>query len=87
MNKNVVFQDLGLVDYKKCWDYQESIFSEILQTKSLNRSAYKKKPTENHVVFCEHPHVYTLGKNGDENNLLVNSNYLKERGACFVFLV
>ena len=83
MNKNVVFQDLGLVDYKKCWDYQESIFSKILQTKSLNRSTDKKTPTENHVIFCEHPHVYTLGKNGDKNNLLVNSNYLKKRGADF----
>tara|TARA_B100000287_G_scaffold429448_1_gene482819 strand:- start:170 stop:871 length:702 start_codon:yes stop_codon:yes gene_type:complete len=82
-NKTVFFKDLGLIDYKKCWDYQESIFSKILQTKSLNKHNQKKTPTENHVFFCEHPHVYTLGKNGDENNLLVNSEYLKKCGADF----
>ena len=83
MNKQVDFQDLGLIDYKKCWDYQEELFSEILAIKSLNRKEEKTNKTNNYLLFCEHPHVYTLGKSGDEKNLLVNEEYLKSRGATF----
>jgi lipoyl(octanoyl) transferase len=83
MNKQVSFRDLGLIDYKKCWDFQEELFSEILAVKSLNRKEKKTVNTKNHLIFCEHPHVYTLGKSGDENNLLVNEDYLKSRGATF----
>ena len=83
MNKKVDFQDLGLIDYKKCWDYQEELFSEILTIKSSNRKEEKTNKTNNYLLFCEHPHVYTLGKSGDEKNLLVNEEYLKSRGATF----
>ena len=83
MNKRVDFQDLGLIDYKKCWDYQEELFSEILAIKSSNRKEEKTNKTNNYLLFCEHPHVYTLGKSGDEKNLLVNEEYLKSRGATF----
>lgn len=83
MNKQVSFKDLGLIDYKKCWDFQEELFAEILTVKSSNRKEGKKIATKNHLIFCEHPHVYTLGKSGDEKNLLVNENYLKSRGATF----
>ena len=83
MNKKVDFQDLGLIDYKKCWDYQEELFSEILAIKSSNRKEEKTNKTNNYLLFCEHPHVYTLGKCGDEKNLLVNEEYLKSRGATF----
>tara|TARA_B100000378_G_scaffold247534_1_gene219730 strand:+ start:703 stop:1398 length:696 start_codon:yes stop_codon:yes gene_type:complete len=83
MNKKVNFQDLGLIDYKKCWDYQEELFSEILTIKSSNRKEEKTNKTNNYLLFCEHPHVYTLGKSGDEKNLLVNEEYLKSRGATF----
>lgn len=83
MNKQVYFEDLGLIDYKKCWDYQESLFAKILSIKSTNRKEKKKIITKNHLLFCEHPHVYTLGKNGNENNLLVNKQYLNHRGANF----
>ena len=83
MNKKVNFQDLGLIDYKKCWDYQEELFGEILAVKSANRKEDKSDATENHLLFCEHPHVYTLGKGGDKTNLLVNEDYLKSRGATF----
>ena len=83
MNKKVNFQDLGLIDYKKCWDYQEKLFSEILAIKSSNRKEEKTNKTNNYLLFCEHPHVYTLGKSGDEKNLLVNEEYLKSRGATF----
>ena len=83
MNKKVGFQDLGLIDYRKCWDYQEELFAEILVVKSANRKENKTDITQNHLLFCEHPHVYTLGKSGDEKNLLVNEDYLKSRGATF----
>jgi lipoyl(octanoyl) transferase len=83
MNNKVTFQDLGLIDYKKCWDYQEELFAEILSVKSSNRKENKTVSTKNHLIFCEHPHVYTLGKSGDEKNLLVNEDYLKSRGATF----
>ena len=83
MNKKVTFEDLGLVDYKECWVYQEELFSEILTIKSSNRKEEKTNKTNNYLLFCEHPHVYTLGKSGDEKNLLVNEEYLKSRGATF----
>ena len=83
MNKKVKFENLGLIDYKKCWSYQEELFSEILAVKSANRKENKSDPSENHLLFCEHPHVYTLGKTGDKTNLLVNEDYLKSRGATF----
>ena len=79
----VVFQDLGLIDYKEAWDYQEKRFNEILDVKKNNRKKNRQDPTLSYLLFCEHPHVYTLGKSGDENNLLVNEDYLKSRGATF----
>ena len=83
MNKKVSFRDLGLIDYKRCWDFQEELFAEILAVKSSNRKENKTVATKNYLIFCEHPHVYTLGKSGDEKNLLVNEDYLKSRGATF----
>ena len=83
MNKKVRFEDLGLIDYKKCWDYQEALFAEILAIKSTNRKKNKTDKTTNHLLFCEHPHVYTLGKSGDKNNLLVNEDDLKNWDAPF----
>ena len=83
MNKKVSFKDLGLIDYKQCWGFQEELFAEILAVKSSNRKENKTISTKNHLIFCEHPHVYTLGKSGDEKNLLVNEDYLKSRGATF----
>ncbi|MBT3417484.1 MAG: lipoyl(octanoyl) transferase LipB [Flavobacteriales bacterium] len=83
MNKKVNFQDLGKIDYKKCWDFQEELFAEILAVKSSNKKKNKTVETKNNLIFCEHPHVYTLGKSGDEKNLLVNEDYLKSRGATF----
>ena len=83
MNKKVNFEDLGLIDYKKCWDYQEMLFSKIVAVKSANRKVNKSKTTKNYLIFCEHPHVYTLGRSGDKANLLVSKDYLKSRGATF----
>ena len=79
MNKTVDFIDLGRIDYKKCWEYQDVLFSEILQTKSKNRKKDLVLPTKNHFIFCEHNHVYTIGKSGDKNNLLVSQDFLKSK--------
>ena len=81
--QQVVFRDLGLIDYKEAWDYQEKLFQEIIDIKSRNRKEGTNVATQSHLLFCEHPHVYTLGKSGDEKNLLVNEEYLKSRGATF----
>lgn len=83
MNKKVILQDLGLKDYKETWDYQELLFQEIVDLKIQNRRTGGTTPTPNHFLFVEHPHVYTLGKNGDINNLLVNEAQLKENEATF----
>lgn len=83
MNKTVFFKDLGLIDYKKCWDYQEGIFLKTLQVKSLNRKKNSNIPTKNFMIFCEHPHVYTIGKNGNKTNLLINNGLLKSKGVDF----
>jgi lipoyl(octanoyl) transferase len=83
MNKQISIKDLGLIDYKACWDYQEQLFSEILAIKSVNRKENKALPTKNHLILCEHPHVYTLGRNGNKKNLLINNLSLKNNNAVF----
>ena len=83
-NKKVIFRDLGLIDYQQAWDYQEQLFSEIVENKIFNRkNPGQATPTKNYLLFCEHPHVYTLGKSGDENHLLANEQFLKQIGAVF----
>jgi lipoyl(octanoyl) transferase len=77
LNKITEFIDLGLMDYKEAWDYQADLFNKILSTKSANRDhAGVEKPTENYLLFCEHPHVFTLGKTGKESNLLIKMDHL-----------
>lgn len=83
MNKKVAVQDLGFKDYKETWDYQEALFKNTLDTKVRNRREDAGLETPNHFLFVEHPHVYTLGKSGDINNLLVDENKLTEKGATF----
>lgn len=83
MNKSVEIQDLGNKDYKQTWDYQETLFKSIVDTKITNRREELKVPTNNYFLFVEHPHVYTLGKSGDISNLLLNKNQLTDKGATF----
>ena len=84
-NKTIEFLDLGLMDYKECWDYQETLFNATIQRKITNRDlpGEKQVPTENYLLFVEHPHVYTLGKSGDEKNLLLNEIQLTEKEASY----
>lgn len=83
MNKIIQLQDLGLKDYKETWEYQESIFKEIVDLKIRNRREALQLETPNHFLFVEHPHVYTLGKSGDLSNLLLSEKQLAAKGATF----
>ena len=83
MNKKIKIIDLGLMDYKKAWDFQQSLFDEIIEIKKKNRKNNLNEPTPNYLVFVEHPHVYTLGKSGNVSNLLINQVQLKENKASF----
>jgi len=83
MNKIIQLQDLGLKDYKETWEYQESIFKEIVDLKIRNRREELNLETPNHFLFVAHPHVYTLGKSGDLSNLLLSEKQLEAKGATF----
>lgn len=83
MNKKVQFSDLGVRDYKDTWEFQEKLFQEILDIKIRNRREELSLETPNYLLFVEHPHVYTLGKSGDIENLLINEKQLELKGATF----
>lgn len=72
----VIFEDLGLIDYGEAWNYQEKLFDRSIEIKQGN-----KKPVPNYLLFCEHPHVYTLGKSGKDTNLLIDEKMLRSKGA------
>ncbi|HKZ38698.1 MAG TPA: lipoyl(octanoyl) transferase LipB [Chryseolinea sp.] len=78
INKGIRVTDLGSIDFKEAWDYQTVLFEKALAVKTRNRSLpeHEQEVTENILLFCEHPHVFTLGRNGDETNLLVKSEDL-----------
>ena len=90
MKQIVEFQDLGINrDYQEIWDYQESLLAENIAVKQYNRAQEKEgssdfKNTRNHLLFVEHPHVYTLGKSGHLENMLASSDKLNEINATFV---
>lgn len=87
MNKNITFEDLGLIEYQEAWDYQTKIFEKTITVKSVNRKkedqGLEVETTKNHLIFCEHPHVYTLGKSGKESHLLMNSTQLEENNISY----
>jgi lipoyl(octanoyl) transferase len=85
LNKQVLFKDLGLMDYKICWDIQEQLFNETISQKIANRNLEPQLQikTSNHLLFVEHPHVYTLGKSGDVSHLLINEDQLEEKKATY----
>ena len=79
----VHFKDLGLKDYKETWDYQNELFQEVIAVKVNNRKNGTNNATSNYLLFTEHPHVYTLGKSGNFNNLLLNEKQLTEKGISY----
>jgi len=78
MNRAIKYIDWGLIEYNEAWTKQEELFNNSIAEKLKNRI------TDNYLVFCEHPHVYTLGKSGDEHNLLLNYIQLQAKDANFV---
>ncbi|MCP9763189.1 lipoyl(octanoyl) transferase LipB [Lacihabitans soyangensis] len=82
-NKKVEYINLGLIDYKKAWDFQEELFKKIVDIKVNNRNNQTEDITPNYLIFCQHPHVYTLGKSGKLENLLLDEKGLDEKEATF----
>ena len=81
--QKVKLEELGLKDYNQTWAYQEELFKGVVDIKINNRKNNLETPTPNYFLFVEHPHVYTLGKNGDVSNLLLDEAQLKAKGATF----
>ncbi len=82
MSNIIHFEDLGLRDYKEVWDYQENLFNQLMATKTEIAKTQNSDQLQ-HLLFVEHPHVYTLGKSGEVNNLLINDQFLKNINATF----
>jgi lipoyl(octanoyl) transferase len=91
-NKKVTFQDWGLIDYKEAWDKQEALFAKTVGLKTQIRNMkmvtegdeyQEDEPTPNYLVFCEHPHVYTLGKSGKPEHLLLDEKGLEQKQASY----
>jgi lipoyl(octanoyl) transferase len=83
MRPEVIFEDLGLIDYKEAWDYQEQLFAHKIDLKIKRRNGETEEIPVNHLLFCEHPHVYTLGKSGNENHLLLQGENLEKINATY----
>ena len=85
--QEVKFINLGLIDYKEAWTFQEKLFQAIIDVKRANRkredTGIALEPIQSKLIFCEHPHVFTLGKSGQQSHLLVNEKQLAEKGARF----
>ncbi|MGI4728676.1 MAG: lipoyl(octanoyl) transferase LipB [Janthinobacterium lividum] len=90
-NKQVFFEDWGLIDYQQAWEKQEILFASTVKLKTEQRNRGEdnasftgiKTATPNYLIFCEHPHVYTLGKSGKKEHLLLTENQLAEKHAQF----
>ena len=82
-NRDVQLIRLGLADYQKTWDYQQQLFDEIVDVKLQNRNNADQKQTPNYLITCEHPLVYTLGKSGSEEHLLLDEQALSSINASF----
>lgn len=78
MQNQIKYIDLGLKEYKEAWEFQEKIHSSVYKNKNS-----ASKTNVGNLIFCEHPHVYTLGKSGQQNNLLINEKFLAKINASF----
>ncbi len=82
-NRAVTIRRLGLINYKEAWDLQEKIFKELVDLKIKNRNENTSVLPQNHLLVCEHPHVFTLGKSGKEDHLLLDKKGLKDNEADY----
>lgn len=85
MSYRVIYKDIGQKDYKETWDYQTDIFNRLVDSKKPATGAGEPDPIilPGTLILVEHPHVYTLGKSGSENNLLLDLIQLKAKDASF----
>jgi lipoyl(octanoyl) transferase len=85
MEFQTLYKDLGIIKYKKAWDYQKNLVGHIFETNKINSGLpfCEQNSNYNFLLFCEHPHVYTLGKHGSESNLLIPDKLLKKKGIEF----
>ena len=81
--RKVIYRHLGQKDYKETWDYQETLFKEVIDQKMANRDLEEPVTPHNYLLFVEHPHVYTLGKSGSRDHLLVNEQQLDDAHATY----
>ena len=83
--EKVYFRDLGLIEYEKAWELQENLLNEVVDRKLSNRNLSPEQhiPQKHYLLFCEHPHVYTLGRSGDEKNLIATADELQKLQATF----
>ena len=79
MKPRVFVHDIGLIDYQEGWDYQEELFKKAIDHKISVRKGESKGTASNHLLFCQHPHVYTLGKSGKKEHLLLNDVELSKK--------
>lgn len=79
MPLSIKYIDLGLKEYKQAWEFQEKIHASLKNEKENNSPG----PYAGSLIFCEHPHVFTIGKSGQVNNLLINNEYLKKINASY----
>ena len=82
-NQKVLCHFLGLIDYKEAWDFQETIFKSSIDLKIARRNGETDELPKHHLLFCQHPHVYTLGKSGKEAHLLLDESQLDAKEAKF----
>ncbi len=91
--QEVFFKDMGAVAYKDAWDFQEQLLQKNVQAKTLAKAdlAYSENgtgaagfehiaETYHHLLLCEHPPVYTLGKSGHAENVLISDSALQQKG-------
>lgn len=83
MNKVVEIRELGWQEYPVAWEYQEQLFQKIVAIKLANRNAELPVITPNYLLWVTHPHVYTMGKSGSMDNLLLSEAQLAQKGASF----
>ena len=85
-NRTLYFRELGLMDYEPAFEFQEKLMKQIINLKLQNRARPEdpQEETPNYLLFVEHPHVYTIGKSGDDHNMLANAKKLEEINATFV---
>lgn len=86
--QQVSFKDLGIIDYKTAWDYQEALLQQNVAIKTEARKSSadgdaRNLPTKNYLLFCEHPPVYTLGKSGDISHILLSAEQLAQKQISF----